>query len=45
MKNEDGVLFMWFKSYQDVSLQEQAGFNRDADAGVAVSLHVAAIKQ
>lgn len=28
--------------HQDVALQQQAGFDGDADAGVAVSLHVAA---
>lgn len=31
-------------SYQDISLQEQAGFDGDADTGVAVSLHVAVVK-
>lgn len=31
-------------SHQDVSLQQQAGFDGDADARVAVSLHIAAGK-
>lgn len=31
----------FLKSYQDVSLQKQAGLNGDADTGVAVSLNIA----
>lgn len=29
------------RSYQDVSFQKQAGLDGDADAGLAVALHVA----
>lgn len=38
---KEDLVALLFKPYQDVSLQKQAGFNGDADAGVAVSLHVA----
>lgn len=38
------IFFPWTEPHQDVSLQEQAGFDGDADASVAVSLHIAAVE-
>lgn len=38
------MLLPWTEPHQDVSLQQQAGFDCDADASVAVSLHIAAVE-
>lgn len=42
--NKNIEIYLWNEPHQDVSLQQQPRFNGDADACVAVSLHIAAVE-